>query len=85
MDKEPLALHILELLLTRLARAPTKDELAPKLPLQRDVPVLRSLLVDNGVVVLEVGTESFGFKGNPKCILVHGIGVLGPVSEMVCV
>jgi hypothetical protein len=51
MNEKPLPLHFLELFLVRLARASTKDELAPELPLERDVPVLRSLLVNNGVYI----------------------------------
>jgi hypothetical protein len=35
--------------------------------------------------VLEVGAEALGFKGNPERILMHGVGVLGPVAEVVCV
>ena len=83
MDKEPLALNLLVLLLARLASASTKDQLAPELPLERHVPVLRSLLVDDGVVVLEVGTEALGLQCNPESILVHCVCVLGPVAEVV--
>jgi hypothetical protein len=36
-------------------------------------------------IVLEVGAEALGFKGNPERILMHGVGVLGPVAEVVCV
>jgi hypothetical protein len=49
MNEEPLALHILELLLARLARTSTKHKLTSELPLKRYVPMLRSLLVDDGV------------------------------------
>ena len=85
MYKEPLALYILELLLTRLTCASTKDQLTPELPLKRDFPVLGSLLVNDGVVVLEVGAEALGLEGYPQSILVHGVGVLGPVAKVVCV
>lgn len=85
MYKQPLALNLLELLLSRLARPSTKDQLAPQLPLQWDVPVLCSLLVDDGVVMLEVGTEALSLEGNPESVLVHGIGMFGPVTEVVCV
>ena len=58
--KQPLALHLLELLLARLARTSTKDQLAPELPSKRDVPLLCGLLVDDGVVVLELPKERTG-------------------------
>jgi hypothetical protein len=85
VDKQPLAESLLELLLARLASAATKDKLRPELPLERDVPVISSLLVDDGVVVLQVGAEALGLKRNPERVLVHGVGVLGPVAEVVCV
>lgn len=83
VHEQPLAVCVLELLVARLARAATKDQLAPELPLERDVPVLRCLLVDDRVVVLQVGAKALCLEGNPECILVHGVGVLGPVAEVV--
>jgi len=85
MDEQPLAVCLLELLLTGSASAATKDQLSAKLPLERNAPLLSSLLVDNGVVVLEVGAEAFSFKRDPQGILVHGVGLLRPVAEVVCV
>jgi hypothetical protein len=85
VDKQPLAESLLELLLARLASAATKDKLPPELPLERDAPVLSSLLVNDGVVVLKVGAEALSLERNPDCVLVHGVGVLGPVTEVVCV
>jgi hypothetical protein len=83
MDKQPLAMCLLELLLASLTGTATEDQLAPELPVKRDVPVLRSLLVDDGVVVLEISAETLGLKGNPQRVLVHGVGMLGPVAEVV--
>jgi hypothetical protein len=34
-------------------------------------------------VVLEVGAKALGFKGNPERILMHCVGMLGPVAEVV--
>jgi hypothetical protein len=82
MHKQSLALHLLELLLAGLACAATKDQLASKLPLERDAPVLGGLLVDDRVVVLEVGTKTLGLQGDPKSILVHGVCVFTPVTEV---
>lgn len=82
MNKESLAKSFLELLLASLASATTEDELTPQLPLKRDLPVLSSLLVDDGVVVLKVGAEALSLKSDPQSILVHGIGVLAPVAEV---
>jgi hypothetical protein len=83
MHEQPLALNRLELLLPSLARLSTKHQLRPERPLLRHVPLGLHLLVDNGVVVLKVSTEAFGFKRNPECKLVHGGGVLGPGGEVV--
>ena len=85
MDEQPLAKSLLELLLTGLAGTATKDQLRPQLPLERDAPVFSGLLVDDGVVVLEVGTEALSLERNPCGVLVHGRSVLGPVAEVVCV
>lgn len=84
MDKDPL-LDGLELLLAGLACTSSKDELGTELPLLGDLPLLLSTLVDNGVVVLEVGAEALSLKRNPGGVLVHGRCVLGPVAEVVCV
>lgn len=84
MDKDPL-LKGLELLLAGLACTATKYKLGTELPVLRDLPLLLGTLVDNGVVVLEVGTEALGLKCDPCGVLVHGGCVLGPVAEVVCV
>lgn len=83
MHEQPLPKRPLELLLARLARTPAKHQLRAQLPLERDLPVVCSLLVDDGVVVLQVGAEALGLERNPQSVLVHGVGVLGPVAEVV--
>jgi hypothetical protein len=85
VHKQPLALDLLELLLTRFARTATEDQLSPQLPLEGNAPVLSGLLVNNGVVMLEVGAEALSLKSDPQSVLVHGICVLAPVAEVVCV
>jgi hypothetical protein len=80
---QPLPKSLLELFLARLARASTKHQLAPQLVGQGDVPVLRRFLVDDGVVVLQVGTETLRLERDPKSVLVHGVGVFGPVAKVV--
>lgn len=50
----------------------TEDKLSLQLPLLVDVPVSLCLLVDDGVVVLEVGGAAFGLEGGPEVVLVHG-------------
>lgn len=85
VDEEPLALDLLKLLLARLTSPATEDQLAPELPLKRDAPLVCSALINDGVVMLEVGTEALGLQRNPKSVLMHGVGVLGPVAEVVCV
>lgn len=83
VNKQPLTESLLELLLTGLASTATEDQLRPELPLKRNAPVLSGLLVDDRVVVLQVGAETLGLERNPECVLVHGVGVLGPVAEVV--
>lgn len=83
MHKQSLALYFLELLLAGLARASTEDQLAPKLPLEGNAPVLGSLLVDDRVVVLKVGAKSLCLQGDPESVLVHGVSVFRPVAEVV--
>lgn len=78
-------LQRLELLLACLSGAPAEDELSPQLPVLGDLVGILDLLVDDGVVVLEVGTEALGLERNPGGILVHGGGVLAPVTEVVSV
>lgn len=45
----------------------TKDQLGVELPAGRDVPLLLNLLVNQGAVVLEVGTQAFGGESGPDC------------------
>jgi hypothetical protein len=85
VHKQPRSVRLLELLLLRLAALSTKHQLGPELPLVRDAPVLGGLLVDDGVVVLEVRAETLGLERDPQGVLVHGVGMLGPVAEVVCV
>lgn len=83
VDEQPLAEGGLEGLLAGLTSASTEDKLGPELPVKRDVPCLSSLLVDDRVVVLEIGPETFSLEGNPEGELVHGVGMLGPVTVVV--
>lgn len=85
VNEEPLALNLLELLLAGLTSPATKDQLTPEFPLEWDAPFLRRTLIDDGVVVLEVGAKAFCLKRDPKRILVHSVGVLGPIAEVMCV
>jgi hypothetical protein len=82
MHKKPL-LKRLELLLPRLSSFAAKHELSPQPPLKRDVPVFLHFTVHNRIVMLKVGTEAGGLERSPERKLVHGIGVLGPVMEVV--
>jgi len=73
----------LEGLVHGLASWLAKDQLALQAPVERDVPGGGDLLVDQRVVVLQVGAETFLFKGRPDGKLMHGIGVLAPLRELV--
>jgi hypothetical protein len=64
VNEDPL-LERLELLLSSLAPTSTKHELSPQLPLLGNVPLVLNLLVYKGVVVLEVGTETFSVESSP--------------------
>ena len=80
VDKQPTTSNVLvglgrQLLPSTLLET-TKDELRLERPLQGDVPDLAGLLVGQRAVVLQVGTEAFGFEGGPGGELVHGGGVL---------
>ena len=87
VDKQPGTLNILECLVSRLAslavNSAAEDKLGPERPLLGDVPLVLDALVDDGVVVLEVGTEALGLEGHPQGVLVHGRRVLGPGGEVV--
>ena len=83
MHEQPLAVCLLELLLARLTSTATKDQLGPQLPLLGDVPVVGSLLIDDWVIVLEVSAEALSLERDPQSVLVHRVGVLGPVAEVV--
>ena len=48
-----------------LASAAAKDELGVELPGGGDLPGLGDLGVDQGVIVLEVGTETLGLESGP--------------------
>ena len=49
----------------------TKDELSAKIPLLGDVPLRFGLLVDDGVVVLQVAAAALCLEGGPQHVLVH--------------
>ena len=87
MHKQPTTSNVLDglgrQLLPGALLKTTEDELRLERPLQGDVPDLAGLLVGQGVVVLQVGAEAFGFEGGPGGELVHGGGVLAPVGELV--
>lgn len=69
-------------LLPRTIRDVAKHELSLELPLLRNAECLGGLLVGNGVVMLEVCSETLSLKGSPEVILVHGGCVLGPLGEV---
>lgn len=47
--------------------------------------MLRNLLVDDRVVMLQIGAETLGLERDPESELVHAAGLLGPGAEMVCI
>lgn len=83
MHEQPRTMCRLALLLAGFAGAAAKDELGAEFPVDGDFPVLCGLGVDDGVVVLEVCAEAFGFEGDPEGVLVHGVCLIGPVAKVV--
>jgi hypothetical protein len=75
--------RLIRQLLPRALLQPTKHKLRLQLPVGRDIPDLRGLLIGQRVVVLEVSAQAFGFESCPGCELVHGGGVFGPLGELV--
>lgn len=68
-----------------LAGAAAEDELGGQLPVGGDLPLGGDALVDEGVVVLQVGAEALGLEGGPGGVLQDGGAVLGPDREAVLV
>lgn len=67
MDEDSLLKGLLGLL-TSLTFGLAEDELGLEGPGLGDLPLADDLLVDEGVVVLEAGSESLSLKGGPDCI-----------------
>jgi hypothetical protein len=63
----------------------TKHKLGLELPLLGDVPVTLCLLVNDGVVVLEVASTAFSLKSSPEVVLRHGGRLSSPTREMVSI
>jgi hypothetical protein len=85
MYKQPLALNRFKLLLARLSSLTSKHQLCPERPFLGHIPLGLDLLVHDGVIMLQVGTEAFCLERDPERKLVHGGGVLGPGGEVVCI
>lgn len=67
----------------RLGRA--EDQLRLEHPLLWNVERLSGADVRQRVVVLQVGAEALGLECGPEVELVHGVGVLAPAGEAVCI
>ena len=77
--------QLVELLLPRLTSWGTEDHLCIELPGLGDVPGLLDVGIDQGIIVLEVGTESLCLQGGPGDVLGHAVGVDGPYGEPISV
>lgn len=80
-----LDLFIHGILLNRLSLSnlSTKDELSVQLPISRDAPSLLDLIVNQGVVMLQVSAEAIRLERRPDQVLVHAVGLGRPVGEAV--
>lgn len=72
-----------ESLLTHPTSWRTENQLSIQHPVGINTPGLSNLLVDQGVVVLEVCTETLGLESGPDGELVHGVGLGCPDWEFV--
>lgn len=61
----------------------TKDKLSIQGPRLGELPSLSNLIVDEGVVVLQVGTQTISLEGSPDQALVHASRLRGPVGEFI--
>ncbi len=64
VNENPL-LYRLESLFARLGGRLAKDELSLQTPIHRDLPMVLNLLIDDGVIMLEVAPEAFCFESGP--------------------
>ena len=76
-------LNINERLLASRSNRCTEDQLGRELPILGDVPCIGDLLVDQRVVVLQVGAKPLLLKSSPDGVLVHSVGVRGPYWEFI--
>ena len=66
-----------------LALLSTEDELSVESPCGGDLPGLSNLGIDQRVVVLEVGTETFSLESSPEEVLLDSSRLNGPRLESV--
>lgn len=66
VNKETL-FNRLEGLVARTASRSADDQLGLQAPVGRDIPLAGDLVVDQGVVVLQVGTQAFLLQSGPHC------------------
>jgi hypothetical protein len=83
MNDKPLTLDRLVGLLSRPLGYITNDHLGPQSPLRRDTPRILDLGIDQGVVMLQIGTDAFERESRPDGVLVHGGRFLRPAGELV--
>lgn len=60
-----------------------EDHHGLELPVLADIPLGLDLLVDQRVVVLQVGPQALGLERRPHGELVHGVGLRRPLREAV--
>lgn len=72
-----------EVLGAGLGGAPADDELGVELPAERDAPLGRHALVDQRVVVLQVGPQALGLERRPHRELQHAVRLARPDRELV--
>ena len=78
-------LHIPKLLLLRPCLRPPQHHLRLQTPRLGHPKFRLDLLIDQGVIMLQVDAKPFGFERGPQHVLVHAVCLLGPAGEFVFV
>lgn len=78
-----LLVHGQEVLGSGLASLSTKNQLGLQLPVGGDLPLGGDAVVDERVVVLEVGAQALGLERGPDSVLQHGVRMGRPEGEAI--
>lgn len=83
MNDKPLTLHRLKGLLARPLDRIANNHLGPQHPRRRNTPRILDLDIDQGIIMLQIGTDALKRESRPNGVLVHGGRFLRPAGELV--